>query len=177
MTNGGASLETWHLSITAIEKRMSFMVTMLKQVIPCLQRLHKFGYSHGDMKPENICARPSIYGTFKFTLIDLGMCSKILHSESDKSKMYFRGNYVYCSAIQISNCRASAFDDLYSLACVAYTFIFGKLPWLMRARQVAEDDPQYNIYETSIFSKFRVKYEDEFDAELVASSGMLSPLF
>ena len=151
MTNGGASLETWHLSITAIEKRMSFMVTMLKQVIPCLQRLHKFGYSHGDMKPENICARPSIYGTFKFTLIDLGMCSKFLHSGSDKSKKYFRGNYVYCSAIQISNFRASAFDDLYSLTCVAYMFIFGKLPWLERAKQIHLEDPQTDIYARTTF--------------------------
>ena len=143
---------------------MSFVVTMLKQVLPGLRRIHQFGYSHGDLKPENICARPSrADGSFKFTLIDLGMCSKLLRPESDTSKKYFRGNYIFCHAEQIVNKRPAAIDDVYSLVCVAYMFVFGTLPWLKRVEQLSAKNPRINMYDISYFSKFRVRHAKDFD--------------
>lgn len=53
------------------------MAEMLRQIIPGLARLHKVGYSHGDLKLENICARSSIHGNLKFTLIDFGMSQRL----------------------------------------------------------------------------------------------------
>ena len=80
MTNGGPSLEKWsemeNLESNSHE-RANLMITMLHQIIPGLQKMHEFGYSHGDLKPENICGRKSHDGTWKFTLIDLGMSSKL----------------------------------------------------------------------------------------------------
>jgi serine/threonine protein kinase len=53
------------------------MAEMLRQVLPGLAHLHMIGYSHGDLKLENICARTSINNNFKFTLIDFGMSQKL----------------------------------------------------------------------------------------------------
>ena len=99
MTNGGSSLENWQTTISSKTKKMTFVLTMLKQLIPALKTLHSFGYSHGDLKLENVCARPSKGGDIKFTLIDLGMCSKLMKPDSDPSKKYFRGNYIFCHAM------------------------------------------------------------------------------
>jgi len=73
MTNGGPCLEGWIERIRSRKNRIGFMAEMLRQIIPGLARLHKMGYSHGDLKLENICARSSINGNIKFTLIDFGM--------------------------------------------------------------------------------------------------------
>ena len=50
---------------------------MLKQLILGLEKIHNLGYSHGDLKPENICARKTHDGQIKFTLIDLGMSARL----------------------------------------------------------------------------------------------------
>ena len=90
--------------------------------------MHSFGYSHGDLKPDNICARVSSDGSFKFTLIDLGVASKIPKIGEDTKHKSFRGNFMFSSPEHISARRASVIDDLYSLLCVAYTIVFGSLP-------------------------------------------------
>ena len=153
MTNGGPCLETWQKVKFSMDedKKMDFMLEMLAQVIPGLHKLHEFGYSHGDLKLENICARKCRDGSFKFTLIDLGMCSTLRQPCHDTRKKPFRGNYIFCSPTQIINSRASALDDLYSLLCVAYTFVFGKLPWLKKADELSDANPEKNMYDLTFF--------------------------
>ncbi len=73
MTNGGECLERWMSKVVSRRNRLCFMADMLRQIIPGLARLHEQGYSHGDLKLENICARTTGNGTLKFTLIDFGM--------------------------------------------------------------------------------------------------------
>ena len=92
--------------------------------------MHHFGYSHGDLKSENICARICNDGSFKFTLIDLGVVSKLTKIGEDTKHKSFRGNFMASSPDHIINRRASIVDDLYSLLCVAYFFVFETLPWL-----------------------------------------------
>jgi serine/threonine protein kinase len=60
-----------------------------------LKKIHDFGYSHGDLKPENICARMSSKGQYKFTLIDLGMASKLPKIGQNMARKSFRGNYMF----------------------------------------------------------------------------------
>jgi serine/threonine protein kinase len=59
MTHGGQSLQEWMKKLDKKSHRKSFMIEMLKQIMPALAKLHSLGYSHGDLKPDNICARPS----------------------------------------------------------------------------------------------------------------------
>ena len=71
---------------------------MLKQIIPGLERIHSFGYSHADLKPMNICVRASSRDdSYKFTLIDLGMCSKLPRLGQVTNKKTFRGNFMFAS--------------------------------------------------------------------------------
>jgi len=73
MTNGGECLESWMERVKSRRNRLCFVADMLRQILPGLEKLHAQGYSHGDLKLENICARTCENGNLKFTLIDFGM--------------------------------------------------------------------------------------------------------
>ena len=77
MTNGGPALDQWRCKISDKQTRIKFAVSMVCQIIDGLKILHSFGYSHGDLKIQNICARPAHDGRFRFTLIDLGVTMKL----------------------------------------------------------------------------------------------------
>ena len=138
MTYGGPTLKYWMRRISTKQKRIDFIMTMLPQVIQGLRLLHRFGYSHGDLKGENICARIDSNGNFKFTLIDLGICTKLPRMGSNPYVPNFKGNLMFSSANQIKNNRPNEIDDVYSLICVAYKFIIGSLPWMEFMRKFKE---------------------------------------
>ena len=74
MTHGGNSLDKWFPNLKDRTERVHFAADMLRQIIMALKTLHGVGYSHGDMKPENLCVRQNSGGRLKFTLIDFGIC-------------------------------------------------------------------------------------------------------
>ena len=125
MTNEGPTLDCWDEQIIGQEMRMKFAVSMIAQIIQGLKQLHDFGYSHGDLKLQNICARPRHNGKFKFTLIDLGVSMKLPCQGEVTSHKKFRGNLLTASPDHIQNRRPGIVDDIFSLLCVAYKFIFG----------------------------------------------------
>lgn len=97
MTHGGNSLTDWIKQIKDTEKRVNFASEFLRQSIKALQVLHSLGYSHGDLKPENICARQTQHGKFKFTLIDFGICQKLAKFSDSSINQYFKGNLMFAS--------------------------------------------------------------------------------
>ena len=105
------------------------MMAMINQLFHALELLHSFGYSHGDIKPENICAKPLKDGSFKFTLIDFGVIAKTPKIGEPTDEKVFRGNLLASSADHLNNKRPGSIDDLYSMLCVAYYFIHDTLPW------------------------------------------------
>ena len=56
MAHAGESLDNWSDPKYTKKQRMAFVVEMLNQLIPALKTLHDVGFSHGDIKHENICA-------------------------------------------------------------------------------------------------------------------------
>ena len=110
---------------------------MISQLFHALELLHSFGYSHGDIKPENICAKPLKDGSFKFTLIDFGVIGKIPKIGESTEEKVFRGNLLASSADHLNNKRPGSIDDLYSMLCVAYYFIHDTLPWHARVMELA----------------------------------------
>ena len=76
LANAGASIDKWGVELSKGEK-MLFAFEMLRQLIPALKKLHSLGYSHGDIKHENICVRSDSQNKLKFTLIDFGVSSKL----------------------------------------------------------------------------------------------------
>jgi serine/threonine protein kinase len=57
MTHGGNELTPWIAKLTEMRWKVNFAAELLRQMIKALKVLHGIGYSHGDLKPENICAR------------------------------------------------------------------------------------------------------------------------
>ena len=144
---------------------MRFALAMVQQVTQGLETLHNFGYSHSDLKTENICARIGKDEKFKFTLIDFGVVSKLPRiGEVTKHKSY-RGNLLASSIDHIRNSRASVVDDIYSLLCVAYYFVFGTLPWRDKMNNfldACKDKVPKKDYQ-KLYIKMRTKYSEEFD--------------
>jgi len=98
MTHGGECLDGWLERITIRRNRIGFMAEMLRHVMSALGHLHQIGYSHGDLKLENICARTSSSDNFKFTLIDFGMSQKLPQpGKSNRKNTFFRGNFMFSS--------------------------------------------------------------------------------
>ena len=50
---------------------------MLVQILGAIQNIHRIGHSHGDLKSDSISACIDKEGKYRFSLIDLGMGSKI----------------------------------------------------------------------------------------------------
>ena len=130
MAHGGPNLEKWQNKIVATDLRQNFAISMLKQVLISLKKLHSLGYSHGDLKLGNICAKMSHNGSFKFILIDFGLSAKLAELGKNYGNLIFRGNMLFASIEHIMRSRVSQLDDLYSLLCVAYYFVKGTLPWI-----------------------------------------------
>ena len=101
---------------------MLFSLSMVYQVAKALQKIHDFGFTHSDLKLENICARIGSKEKFKFTLIDFGVVTKLpkIGESFNLNEKLFRGNLLTSSLDHIITHRASMIDDIYSLLCVAY---------------------------------------------------------
>ena len=122
MTNGGRNLSHWKDKINSKDNKMLFAKTMIYQVLKGLEKIHNFGYSHSDLKMDNICARISSEGQLKFTLIDFGVATRLckIGETIDQDAKLFRGNMLTSSVDHIISHRASIVDDIYSLICVAH---------------------------------------------------------
>ena len=76
------------------------------------------------------------------------------------------------------NCRASRIDDLYSLLCVAYRFVFHLLPWEEHIQELHKKDPNQNeIFTFEGVSELRFSKIHIFEKALVRKSMELNKLF
>ena len=136
-----------------------------------LKLLHDFGYSHGDLKINNICARPQRDGKFKFTLIDLGVTSKLRNIGELTTHKKFRGNLLTASPDHIINRRPGSIDEVYSLLCVAYLFVYGNLPWREFIQNHIASQRIVDQNQRRVYCKLRKKFMEVFDAQLCNGSG------
>ena len=71
---------------------------MLRDIIKSLHVIHDLGYSHGDIKPENICARQTEAGQFNFTLIGFGNSLKLVKlGQAKQDNKVYKGNLIFAS--------------------------------------------------------------------------------
>ena len=116
--------------------KINFAGDMLRQTIIALKTLHGLGYSHGDLKPENVCVRESSESGLKFSLIDFGLCTKLpIPGAEHKQNKYFRGNFMFCSDLQLMKFIPTQFCDLISLINVAYYIVLKEIPATKYARE------------------------------------------
>ena len=83
--------------------------------------------------------------------------------ESTKHKK-FRGNLLTASIDQIKNKRPGAIDDIYSLLCVAYQFVFDSIPWRDYMNIKHAQDNHAN--KRQAYLQIRKDYHKTFDEEL-----------
>lgn len=129
----------------SVYKKTCIVFDMIRQIIWPLSQLHRAGFVHGDIKPENICMKPwplttgSIGGfsssanfyqsEYEFTLIDFGIMSKFKVKKASKIYSQHIGNLMF-SSLRGLRCMQTRFqDDFESLMYMAYYFIEGVLPW------------------------------------------------
>ena len=137
---------------------------MLRQIIMALKTLHGIGYSHGDLKPANICVRRDSKGRLKFTLIDFGICQRLPKlGDSCKKNRSFRGNLMFASDWQLRQYTATQYCDLTSLAGVAYYIVNEKeMPMTAYKRQ----HPEANFMCAKEYARIRLENAQAFEREL-----------
>ena len=162
MRHSGPNLNKWAKKISP-EMKVNFAIEMVRHVLPSLKKIHDLGYSHGDIKPGNICARKSHDGSFQFTLIDLGMSARLAQLGCTYNFKKFRGNIMFASTDNILRARASQLDDIYSLLCVAHHFIFGTLPWIEHIEDLQTKNTDCNFYRLDRYLDIRTNMKTEFD--------------
>jgi len=128
---------------------------MLRQGITALKTFHSLGYVHGDLKPENVCARETKDGKLKFTLIDFGISQKTVMPDEIIKNKYFRGNFMFCSDRQLNILKPTQFCDLISLVHIAYYTIYKDLPSTEYAQIVMQRNQDKNFFNPTAFRKFR----------------------
>ncbi len=106
--------------------------SLLLQIVDALEVAHEHGIVHRDVKPANVLVVDEPVGGEKVKLIDFGI-AKSFELDARMRKLT-RTGVVFGSPAYMSpeQARAEAVDarsDIYSLGCVAYEMLCGRLPF------------------------------------------------
>jgi serine/threonine protein kinase len=127
----GATLDDLHLSEGTLT--LQLFIRVFTQVCAALIHAHAKQYVHRDVKPRNIVMIPQENGDYLVKLVDFGIAKIVGQTENTLQKLTQTGDALgspfYMSPEQ---CRSMPMDDrsdIYSLGCVMYESISGKLPF------------------------------------------------
>jgi serine/threonine protein kinase len=127
----GATLDDLHLSEGPLT--LQLFIRVFTQVCAALIHAHSKQYVHRDVKPRNIVMIPQENGDYLVKLVDFGIAKIVGQTENTLQKLTQTGDALgspfYMSPEQ---CRSMPMDDrsdIYSLGCVMYESISGKLPF------------------------------------------------
>ena len=163
MAYAGQTVDQWQQQLVRWEDRLCFASTMICQMVKTLEKLHSLGFTHCDIKGDNICAVLDPYGQLQFTLIDFGVSTGFRSSKKIKQRKSFKGNFLFASFDHISFGRADKIDDLISLVYLAFYFVHGSLPW--EEMEEVKNDPRFvNSVE---FARMRWVKRKDFMQEIV----------
>ena len=104
-----------------------FVVECAKQTLSALAFLHKRGFIHRDISPDNIMViarddQPVV------KLIDLGLAKSVEASRALTKDGHFVGKVHYASPEQFGAADVDARSDLYSLGVTMYELLTGEVP-------------------------------------------------
>ena len=121
------------------------VILVIKQLVQRLEQIHKKGYLHRDIKPQQILIgqnKQIIY------LTDFGLARKFEMNSyhiSYQTTCHRIGNATFSSLNNHSGIRQSRRDDLESLAYLTFYFLKGSLPWQLN-RKVASSTKWQEIF-------------------------------
>ena len=100
---------------------------ILGEAALALEHMHKKGWTHRDVKPDNFLVNDENH----VRLIDFTIARKIPSGIGKliKSKAPVQGTYSYMSPEQIRGREVDARADIYSFGCMVYELMTGKLPY------------------------------------------------
>ena len=114
--------------------RLQEVYTLVAKICRPLEYLHGFGIVHRDLKPSNILIKPD--GTP--VIMDFGLMYQFWDRTSRDQLENFHssgGTLLYIPPEQITGDSVDARADLYSLGCILYELITGRVPF--RAHSVS----------------------------------------
>lgn len=102
---------------------------ILEQAGLALDTAHEAGIVHGDVKPQNLMIAPTEESKDRVLLTDFGLI-RPMGSESSASRTgAIFGSIQYMAPEQIEGIQADGRADVYSLACVAFEALTGRIPF------------------------------------------------
>lgn len=93
-----------------------------------LTAVHHRGLVHRDVKPDNIFLEGST-DRFRVKLLDLGLARDAERSDVDEDRGWVLGTPAFMSPEQARGEAVTPLSDLFSLGCVLYRMLSGRLPF------------------------------------------------
>jgi CheY-like chemotaxis protein len=101
------------------------VASLVRQVGAALTAVHRAGFIHRDVKPENIFVTEDRDG-FKVKLLDFGIAKRVASDANLTQSGTFIGTPAYMAPEQVEEAEVDARTDLYSFAAVAYEALVGR---------------------------------------------------
>lgn len=107
------------------------LVNILTQICAGLSHAHDKGLVHRDLKPSNILLTKSEDGKDDFVkIVDFGLAKPIVGTDQDLTHTgQIFGTPLYMSPEQCQGRKLDARSDIYSIGCLMYRMVAGRLPF------------------------------------------------
>lgn len=124
------------------QQKIGIAFEMGWQILQALQVLHRAGYVHQDMKPDNICVKQTQDKKgkicYQFSLIDFGLIRRLKLSKTKYETTGIVGNVWFSSVTNLKRHQSRYQDDVESLLYIIYWFINDTvMPWSEIYAQIA----------------------------------------
>ncbi|KAK9048637.1 hypothetical protein SSX86_032397 [Deinandra increscens subsp. villosa] len=103
-----------------------------RSIVHGLSHIHKRGYVHCDLKPENVLlVNNSRNGDFIAKIGDLGLAKRVNVNHMKKNKLgpYWRGTPMYLSPEAVINGVQEQPADIWAVGCIVFHMLTGKPFW------------------------------------------------
>ena len=122
----GADLE---LFLPDCQFKAPHFLSFAYQSLSALTEIHSHGVYHLDIKPSNIMMSTDENGNMLVKLVDFGSArtKSSTHFDRDVGKRGLKGSIHYMSPEQINKEAVDHRSDIYSLGCVFYRILTGKI--------------------------------------------------
>ncbi|MFS7971268.1 putative mitogen-activated protein kinase kinase kinase STE-STE11 family [Helianthus anomalus] len=103
-----------------------------RSIVYGLSHIHKRGYVHCDLKPENVllvsgCRTGT--GEFVAKIGDLGLAKRVNHVKKNRLSCYWRGTPMYLSPEAVINGVQEPPADIWAVGCLVFQMLTGKPIW------------------------------------------------